>query len=276
VTLERRLLTQLVGENPFQPATSWWRSIELAVVVRHGLPGGRGLDLGCGDGKLMDILLGAHGGARDLTGVDIDPLETRDAAVSGVYARVHTVPGDCIPEPDGRFDFAFSNSVLEHIEHIEPVIGEVARLLRPQGRFLFTVPGADFHACLRGPLAPWTGRARYLRALDQRCAHRRYWSEAQWAECLARYGLHVTMAQPYLDEGQARRWETLSRLTAGWLFSFTGQRLQPIEIQRRLRLRRRGLRLPAWLAAGMAWATAQGVRSGGVRFACLLIEAKRA
>lgn len=276
MTFERRLLTKLTGENPFQPATSWWRSIELAVVVRHGLPEGRGLDLGCGDGKLMDILLGAQGGARYLTGVDIDPLETRDAAATGTYVRVHTVPADRIPEPDGSFDFAFSNSVLEHIEDIEPVIREVARLLRPGSRFLFTVPGADFHACLRGPLTPWTRRAAYLEALDRRCAHRRYWSEAQWAQCLARHGLHVTLVQPYLDEGQTRRWETLSRLTAGVLFRLTGQRLQPIEIQRRLRLRRRGLRLPVWLAAGMAWSIAQGVRGRSGRFACLLIEAKRA
>ena len=35
--LRKALLRSLLRENPFQPATSWWRSIELAVVIEHGL-----------------------------------------------------------------------------------------------------------------------------------------------------------------------------------------------------------------------------------------------
>jgi len=46
LTLRRRLLRDLLAANPFQPATSWWRAIELAIVIEHGLPAGTGLDLG--------------------------------------------------------------------------------------------------------------------------------------------------------------------------------------------------------------------------------------
>jgi SAM-dependent methyltransferase len=277
VSLEQSLLVELLAENPFQPATSWWRSIELAVIIRHGMPEGRGLDLGCGDGKLMRILLAAHRANRELVGVDLDPLETRDALTSGVYARVHTAPGERIPEPDRSFDFAFSNSVLEHIDAIDPVIAEVARLLHPGARFVFTVPGAHFHDCLRGPLAPWAQRTRYLETVDRRCAHRRYWSAAQWGECLARHGMQVTAAREYLSEAQTRRWETLSRFTSGVLFSLMGERVHPIEIQRRLRLRKRALSLPRWLAQAVAAATAagRGASASGQRFACLLVEARR-
>ena len=73
-----------------------------------------------GDGKLMPILLDEPRAARRLVGVDIA------AADSGVYQRVHTVAGDRIPEPT-RLDFVFSNSVLEHIDDLEPVIAETAR-----------------------------------------------------------------------------------------------------------------------------------------------------
>ena len=38
-----------------------------------------------------------------------------------------------LPFRDRAFDVAFSNSVLEHIEALEPVIAEVARILRPGG-----------------------------------------------------------------------------------------------------------------------------------------------
>jgi SAM-dependent methyltransferase len=276
LNIRHRLLRSLLSENPFQPATSWWRAIELAVVIHHGLPRGTGLDLGCGDGKLMRILLDASQASPSLVGVDIDPLETRDAMASGVYRRVHTVPGDRVPEPDASFDFVFSNSVLEHIDDIEPVIAAVARLLRPGGAFVFTVPAAGFHDCLTGPLLPWTERRHYFERIDHRCAHRRYWDEAQWRACLGRHGIGVARAIPYLTAAEVKRWETLSRFTAGILYALVGGRLQPIEIQRALHLRRRGIRLPAWAVAPLAAAISAGVaadRSG--RFGCLLIEARK-
>lgn len=276
MTLQRRLLRRLVSENPFQPATSWWRAIELAVVVEHGMPRGTGLDLGCGDGKLMRILLEAAQASPELVGVDIDPLETRDAAASGVYRRVHTTPGAAIPEPDAGFDFAFSNSVLEHIDELDPVMAEVARVLRPGGAFVFTVPSDGFHGCLAGPLLPWVARSRYLASIDRRCLHRRYWGEAEWRACLARSGMELSRAVPYLTAAQVRRWETLSRFTAGILYGLTGERLQPIDIQRALRVRRRGVRLPDWMAAPLGAAVGAGVRGeADGRFGCLLVEARK-
>lgn len=276
MNIRRSLLRSLLSENPFQPATSWWRAIELAVVIDHGLPEGRGLDLGCGDGKLMRILLSAARASPTLVGVDIDPLETRDAQASGVYQRVHTATGERLPEPDASFDFVFSNSVLEHIGDLEPVIGEVARVLRPGGRFIFTVPAAGFHDCLSGPLLPWTDRKRYLEDIDRRCAHRRYWGETEWRNCLERYGMDLSRSVAYLAASEAQRWETLSRFTAGVLYTVAGRRLQPIEIQRALRLRRRGLRLAPWIAAPLAAAISAGVSTGpSRRFGCLLIEAHR-
>ena len=274
MTSSSALLAELLRENPFQPATSWWRAIELAVVAAHGLPRGAGLDLGCGDGKLMRILVDAAGRPASLVGVDIDPKETRDALASGVYQRVHTLPAARLPEPDAAFDFVFSNSVLEHIDELEPVIAEMARLLRPGGVFLFTVPSDGFHDCLAGPL--WGDRARYLETVDRRCAHRRYWSEAQWRPSLSRHGLELTHAVPYLSAAQTQRWETLSRFTAGLLYSLAGGRAQPIEIQRALHLRRRGLRLPAPLARALAGMIAAGVDAApSARSACLLIEARK-
>jgi len=270
------LLRRLLRENPFQPATSWWRAIELAVVVAHGLPRGAGLDLGCGDGKLMRILLDAAGAAPELVGVDIDPLETRDAAASGVYRRVHTAPGDALPEPDASFDFVFSNSVLEHIPEPEPVLAEAARVLRPGGAFLATVPAPGFHDCLAGPLLPWVARASYLEMIDRRCAHRYYWGAEQWRAALARHGIELTLAAPYLTARETQRWETLSRFTAGVLYSAAGGRMQPIEIQRALRLRKRGLRLPAALASALAAAVAAGAGPGAdARAACLLVEGRK-
>jgi SAM-dependent methyltransferase len=276
LTIRAALLRRLLRENPFQPATSWWRAIELEAVIGRGLPRGEGLDLGCGDGKLMRILLEVSGASLRLVGVDIDALETRDAVASGVYRRVHTVPADRIPEPDASLDFAFSNSVLEHIDPIEPVVAEVARLLKPGASFVFTVPGPGFHECLAGPLLPWGDRRRYLDTIDRRCAHRRYWGAEEWRGCLERHGIALARATPYLSAPEVRRWETLARFTSGILYAALGERMQPIEIQRALRVRRRGLRLPRWAATPLAAAVSAGVApSPPGPFACLLVEAQR-
>src|SRR5579872_5318253 len=104
------LLTRFVEAYPAQPATAYWRAVEIDALASAGLPEGRGFDLGCGDGKLTDILLSLTG-PRTLVGLDPDPLETAAAKKWPFYEAVLTAPGDAVPEPDGAFDFVISNSV---------------------------------------------------------------------------------------------------------------------------------------------------------------------
>jgi len=254
--------------------------VEVDQLVTNGLPEGRGLDLGCGDGLLTRIVLQAAG-PREMIGIDPDPAEAAQARQLGIYSAVHAVGGDSVPERDAGFDWVLSNSVLEHIEHIEPVLEEVGRLLRPNGKFVFTVPGPEFHACLRGPLVPGTSRADYLRRLDDRLAHRRYWGPAEWQSALAPHGLHVVSGVGYLDVAQTQRWESISRVTAGVLYGLVARRRQPIEIQRGLGLRKTGRRMPLRLARMVASLLSAGLNGspeassfGGPRkFGCYLITA---
>jgi SAM-dependent methyltransferase len=242
---------RFLHEYPFQPATALWRADEVDQVIAHGLPPGRGLDLGCGDGLLTRIVLDAAG-PREIVGVEPDLAEASLARQLGIYAAVHVVGGDHVPEPDASFDWVLSNSVLEHIDDIEPVLLEVARLLRPGGEFILTVPGSDFHACLRGPLLPGASRERYLTRLDARLAHRRYWTVEEWRAALERQGLRLTSSSEYLSRPYVRRWETVSRFTSGILYGLGGGRRQPIEIQRNLGLRRPGRRMPQAIARPLA------------------------
>lgn len=250
----------------------------MSELIAHGLPDGRGLDLGCGDGLLTRIVL-QEVGTRDLVGIDPDPAEAEQARALGIYARVHVAGGDKVPEADASFDWALSNSVLEHIPDIDPVLAEVARLVRPGGKFIFNVPGPGFHACLRGPLTPGASREEYLRHLDQRLAHLRYWGPAEWEPALARHGMRLSDATTYLDLAQVRRWESISRLTAGVLYGLVGRRRQPIEIQRRLGLRKTGRRMPIGLARPLAAVLSAGLTSGSAgaatRHGACLITAVR-
>jgi SAM-dependent methyltransferase len=247
------LLTTFVAAYPAQPATAFWRAIETGAILRYGLPEGFGLDLGCGDGILTDILL-AREGLRSLVGADPDPLEAEAARKFPFYERVHVARGDAIPEPDGTFDFVLSNSVLEHVLHLDQTIMEMARVLRRGGRFLVTVPAPAFHRNLRGPLVPGVTRSDYLENLDRRLAHYHYLSTADWSTMLERHGMTLDASLGYLGKRETRRWETLSRVTGGLCYSVFGQSRRPIEIQRSLGMR--GLQnrrnLPRLLASALA------------------------
>ena len=250
--IDRSLLHDMLRMYPAQPATAVWRAVEIGALLRLGIPHGRGLDLGCGDGKLTALILGRCG-PRDLVGIDPDPLETQAAALSGIYSAVHACPGERIPEPDASFDFVISNSVLEHIPDLEPVLAEAARLLRLGGQFLFTVPGPAFHKLLRGSLLPWAQRTQYLADLDRRLAHWRYPSTGEWDGLCSRNGLRMQSCLGYLDRDETRAWETWSRFTGGLLYAVWGKRKPPIRIQRELGLRQLQNRssMPGFVADGL-------------------------
>lgn len=274
MTMNFDLLRRFFRETPFQPATSLWRAVEIDVVLSRPFPPGRGMDLGCGDGKLMKTITD-HVGRRELVGVDIDPLETGQARALGIYDTIHTTSGGRIPEPEASFDFVFSNSVLEHIDTIGDVLDEVSRVLKPGGRFVFTVPSEYFHACLTGPWLPATSRSAYLDEIDRRCAHKRYWSVELWEQELARRGMAVSEHVEYLSASEVRRWENISRLTAGVLYLVFGKRRQPIDIQRSLGLRKSKSSVPNALAGMASKMLAIGLNRPSPStgpFGCVLVE----
>lgn len=274
MTMNLDLLRRFSKETPFQPATSLWRAIEIDVVLSRPFPLGRGIDLGCGDGKLMKTITD-HVGQRELVGVDIDPLETSQAKTLGIYQEIHTTSGSRIPEPERSFDFVFSNSVLEHIDTIEDVLDEVSRLLKPGGKFLFTVPSQHFHECLLGPWLPIKNRSDYLEEIDRRCAHKRYWSLQRWEQELSCRGMKVNDSVEYLTKKEVRRWENLSRLTSGVLYLAFRRRRPPIEIQRCLGLRKTTSSFPNPFAKLLSRALAIGLNGAAQPrgpFGCVLVE----
>jgi SAM-dependent methyltransferase len=233
-----RILEDLAPGNVFQPATVLWRVYEIDAVRQHATLGGRVLDLGCGDGTLACVVF--EGAEAHVVGVEPEPADAALAERSAVYDRVHNAPGNAIPEPDASFDCVFSNSVLEHIEDLEPVLTEVARVLGHGGSFVFTVPSANFHACLdaRGPFS-WFSHARgetAHQAIDRRLMHYRYWSVEQWRAALARHGMKLEKTAFYLPCSAVRAWERLSNWTGGVLFELFGRRAGTRSLKRKLGL----------------------------------------
>lgn len=119
----------------FIPPLSHWRAWEYAAYQNHRLDG-RILDLGCGDGRYFRLI---WPNARDVVGVDMNADVVALAQANGVYRDVHQVPAHRIPEPDGSFDHVFANCSLEHMDHLDAVLAEVRRCLKPGGSLLCSV-----------------------------------------------------------------------------------------------------------------------------------------
>lgn len=94
------------------------------------------LDIGCGDGLLAFVLFNE----RIDVGIDLDARELNRAKQYGKYKELIQCHGSDIPISSGSFNVIFSNSVLEHIQELQPVLNESYRLLAAGGRFFVTVP----------------------------------------------------------------------------------------------------------------------------------------
>jgi len=98
------------------------------------------LDLGCGDGNFVTIAM------DEKVDVGIDPWTgpIRLAQKSGGYNSVIQGSGYTLPFPENYFSSAISNSVLEHIPDLDTTLKEMARVMKPGGRFVFCVPNNNF------------------------------------------------------------------------------------------------------------------------------------
>lgn len=114
------------------------RTMECELLSRQEFPRPI-LDIGCGEGLFASVLFDEQ---IDL-GIDPDENELRRAKELGMYQELICCFGNNIPRDDKSFNTIFSNSVLEHIEDIEPVLKEANRLLSDEGRLYLTLP-TDF------------------------------------------------------------------------------------------------------------------------------------
>jgi len=125
------------------------------------------LDVGCGDGHFASVAF-----PLPLTaGIDPGSAVLNEARDRGAYHLLAQALGDGLPFPDGHFATVISNSVLEHIPGVDAVLAEIARVLRPGGRFIFCVPGGHFTQLLL-----FTQVFRRLRLERLAAAYERYFN----------------------------------------------------------------------------------------------------
>jgi ubiquinone/menaquinone biosynthesis C-methylase UbiE len=112
-------------------------------------PAGLGLEIGCGSGYNSALL---SAGARKIIATDLPYYDARShslgisrardllAALAVKNVKVLSCSGESLPFPDGKFDFVFSLSVLEHIDNKDAALKEMFRVLKPGGVAIICVP----------------------------------------------------------------------------------------------------------------------------------------
>ncbi|MCC2668215.1 MAG: type 11 methyltransferase [Armatimonadetes bacterium] len=125
----------------------WWfvarRDAAARMLLDHAPPERplRILDAGCGTGGMMDLY--RTWPDPEVTGDDFSPDALRFSHGRGHH---RLVGGDLtlLPFRTGSFDVVSALDVIEHVEQDARAVSEIARVLRPGGILVATVPAYQF------------------------------------------------------------------------------------------------------------------------------------
>lgn len=116
--------------------TTW-----LETLLRHRLPPGRVLEVGCGHGAFV-ALLGWAG--FDACGNEMSPWVV-DYARRTFDISIQAGPIEALDHAPGTFDVIVLNDVIEHFPEPRATLAACARLLRSDGFFLIQTPEYKEH-----------------------------------------------------------------------------------------------------------------------------------
>ena len=142
--LMNRVETALVNSPPRRALQ---RLYETPTLLRLGgalPPDARVLEVGCGAGYGTELILRRFGAAR-VDALDLDPAMVTRAKhrLAGYGDRVRLATGDitdlraALDAEDGSYDAVFDFAIVHHVPDWRAALAEIARVLRPGGRFYF-------------------------------------------------------------------------------------------------------------------------------------------
>lgn len=125
----------------YQAGDHWWiqgrrQLFDRLIAAWIDLPAeSRILELGPGYGVMLDMLQ-AHG---QVAVVDRDPASVQVCRERGARPAL-CAAAEHLPLADGSFDLCCAFDIFEHLDADQAAMAEVARVLRPGGSLLCTVP----------------------------------------------------------------------------------------------------------------------------------------
>ncbi|MGA2285291.1 MAG: class I SAM-dependent methyltransferase [Dehalococcoidia bacterium] len=138
------LVESLLVMSPFRALLA--RGEADALLRWAQLPAGATvLDLGCGPG-MLSVLLARKAQTRLVAAFDLDAAMVKRARRRAGNLPVAPLVADAthMPYAGSQFDAVFVVGVLHHIPDWRAAIPEVARALKPGGRFCFAEPSRSY------------------------------------------------------------------------------------------------------------------------------------
>jgi SAM-dependent methyltransferase len=175
------------------------------------------LDLGCGDGLMASILRQACAELVD-AGLDLSWRKLSTARGRGIYRILTCADLTHMPFADRTFATVLSNCVLEHVADLTLGLREIARVLTPGGRLIFTVPtkrssrALSGATILRGLGLPGLAQ-RYAAAYDRAFGQIHLYEVSTWRELLEQSGLRLVEHRRYAPAAMLRLHDLLMPLS---------------------------------------------------------------
>ncbi len=192
--------------NPVRATSQRWLETPLLIGPRGSLAGKHVLEVGCGRGVGIEILLAL--GTAHVTSSDLDPkmvaLTQKRVAKYGDRARVFVGDAEAIDAPDASFDAVVDYGIIHHIPNWRRALEEIVRVLKPGGM-------SCFEDLLKGFISTWPIHALF----DHPQATQFYGSEFRAG--LETAGLRVQKWQQWGEwgmMGRASKWMALEQVTA--------------------------------------------------------------
>jgi len=131
----------LLVNNPVRTVVQRLYEARLLLELGGRLDGARVLEIGCGRGVGVEILLEQFG-ASQVYAIEIEPeqlrrAERRLAAYIGRRAMLALEGAEYLPFADQYFDAVVDFGVLHHVSRWQTAVTEIRRVLKPGGRFFF-------------------------------------------------------------------------------------------------------------------------------------------
>lgn len=163
------------------------------------------LDVGCGDGLFASKFFTK----KIECGVDISEKEVATARKKGIYEDIKVDDIQKSSLESDQFATVFSNCVLEHIPDIDSALSEISRVLKKEGRLIFTVPANTlgkrlFYSTLFRRIGLNGMSLKYDNFFNKVCTHNNLFTPEEWEKRLEKAGLEVVSCTRYLSDSATK------------------------------------------------------------------------
>lgn len=186
-------LRKYIYQRP--PHLSLIRSAELKIYQKYLPLEGPLLDVGCGDGFFLKILIGNQKNKPKITGADVSKKAIQQAYKTNLYENLIQLKSSQLPFAKNSYQTIISNCVFEHIppSRLKILMKELHRVLKKDGILLTTVATNQFTNFLFFNFIP--GYKAFFNKISD---HHSLLSKQEWQKLFEKSDFEITKLKSYL------------------------------------------------------------------------------